>query len=123
MFVSPKLLWVDCIAALLAGMAVLSLSTWLSQLYVLPKEVLVGMGIANLAYGSFSYSLARRAHRPRSLLMLLIAANATWACLCSIAAAMLSETASVFGLAHLTGEGVFVGTLAALEWRERSRLA
>jgi hypothetical protein len=116
------LLWVDCGAALLAGVAVLLLSSWLSQLYAMPRELLVGMGVANLAYGTYSLSLARRARRPRSLLVLLVVANATWAALCGLAAVRLAGTASAFGLAHLVGEGLFVGGLAALEWRRRERL-
>ena len=116
------LLWVDCGAALLAGVAVLLLSSWLSQLYAMPRELLVGMGVADLAYGTYSLSLARRARRPRSLLVLLVVANATWAALCGLAAVRLAGTASAFGLAHLVGEGLFVGGLAALEWRRRERL-
>jgi hypothetical protein len=34
----------------------------------------------------------------------------------------LAGTASAFGLAHLVGEGLFVGGLAVLEWRRRERL-
>jgi hypothetical protein len=117
-----KLLWVDCGAALLAGAAVLSLSGWLSQLYALPQGLLVGMGVANLGYGTFSFSLARRARRPRPLIVLLVVANATWAVLCGLAAVLLAGTASAFGLAHLIGEGLFVGGLAGLEWRRRERL-
>jgi len=33
-----------------------------------------------------------------------------------------TDSASAFGLAHLIGEGVFVGGLAALEWGHRERL-
>jgi hypothetical protein len=80
------------------------------------------MGVANLAYGTYSGALARRARRPYALLVLLVVANATWAVLCGVAAVALAGTASAFGLAHLVGEGVFVGALAALEWRERERL-
>ena len=117
-----KLLWIDCGAALLAGLAVLSLSTWLGSLYALPRELLVAMGMVNLAYGAFSFSLARRARRPRSLIVLLVVANATWAVLCGIAAVRLAGVASAFGMVHLIGEGLFVGGLAALEWRHRAEL-
>jgi hypothetical protein len=113
---------VDCGAAFLAGLAVLSLSGWLSRLYVLPQGLLVGLGAVNLGYGAFSFSLARRARRPRSLIVLLVAANATWAGLCALAAVLLAGTASAFGLAHLVGEGLLVGGLAALEWNQRERL-
>jgi hypothetical protein len=117
-----KLLWIDCGAALLAGVAVLSLSTWLSQLYAIPRGLVVATGVANLAYGTFSLSLARRARRPRSLIVLLVMANAAWVVVCALAAVLLAGTASAFGLAHLIGEGLFVGGLAALEWNERERL-
>ena len=117
------LLWVDCGAALLAGTLVLALSGWLSELYALPRAFLLGMGAANVGYGAFSGSLARRDSRPPALIVLLVVANAAWAGLCALAAVGLATTASAFGLAHLVGEGVFVGTLAALEWRDRERLA
>ena len=116
------LLWVDCGAALLAGALVLPLSGWLSRLYALPQAFLAVIGVVNVLYGSFSFSLARRARRPRALIVALALANATWAALCFLAAARLAHTASAFGLAHLIGEGLFVGGLAALEWRERERL-
>ncbi len=117
-----QLLWVDCGAALLAGVTVVALSGWLSELYAVPRALLLGMGAANVCYGAFSGSLARRARRPRALIVLLVAANAAWAGLCGLAAVGLADTASAFGLAHLVGEGVFVGGLAGLEWRERERL-
>lgn len=100
----------------------LSLSEWLSQLYALPGDILVGIGVVNLAYGAFSFSLAMRARRPRTLIVLLVVANATWGGLCVLAAAVLTGTPSPFGLAHLVGEGVFVSGLAGLEWRQREQL-
>lgn len=117
-----KLLWIDCGAAALAGPTVLSLSAWLASLYALPHTLLVGMGIANLIYGTYSFALARRAVRPRPLILLLVAANAAWAVLCAILAARFAPSATPFGMAHLIGEGLFVGGLAALEWSRRDQL-
>jgi len=118
------LLWIDCGAALLAGVVVSLLSRWLSDLYDIHRGLIVAMGLANLAYGTFSLSLARRASRPRSLIVLLVAANAAWAGVCVLAAVLFARTASAFGLAHLVGEGLFVGGLAWLEWnRTAPRLA
>ena len=117
-----RLLWIDSGAALTAGMLVLALSAWLGDLYDLPRPLLLMMGVANLAYGMYSGMLALRERRPYGLLVLLVAANATWAALCALAAVSLADTISVFGLAHFVGEGAFVGTLAALEWRARARL-
>jgi hypothetical protein len=116
------LLWIDSGAGLLAGTGVLALSARLSDLYALPRPLLVAMGVANLAYGAYSGALASRARRPYGLIVLLVAANATWAGLCGLAAARFAGAATGFGLAHLLGEGLFVGGLAAVEWRVRARL-
>ena len=116
------LLWIDSGAALTVGVLVLSFAPWLSRLYGLPNAVVIGMGVANVAYGIYSFSLARRQTRPRSLLLLLVIGNATWAVLCMIAAAVASY-ATRLGLAQLLLESVFVGGLAALEWRHREVLS
>jgi hypothetical protein len=116
-------LWIDCAGGLIVGLAVLLLNTFLSDLYALPGVVVVIMGVANLAYGCYSLSLACRAERPRSLLVALVVANATWAAVCLIAATWFAGTATVFGLAHLVGEGVWVGGLAAVEWQQREQLS
>ena len=116
------LLHFDSAAGLAAGAFALALSGPLSALYALPRPLLLGMGAANLAYGTFSGTLARRARRPRALVHLLVAANAAWAALCWAAAVALAGRASAFGLAQLGGEGAFVGGLALLEWRRRERL-
>jgi hypothetical protein len=116
------LLWIDSSAGLTAGVVVIALSAWLSGVYALPRPMLVGMGVANLAYGTYSGTLARRACRPAGLLLLLVFANAAWAGVCGLAAVGFAGTASAFGLAHLLGEGLFVGGLAARAWRERERL-
>ena len=116
------LLWIDSGAALTAGIVVIGLSGWLSAIYELPRPLLVMMGVANLAYGTYSGLLARQTRRRYGSLVLLVVANAAWAAACGLAAASLADTLSVFGLAHFVGEGTFVGTLAALEWRARERL-
>ena len=54
----PSLLWIDSGAALTVGVLVLSFAPWLSRLYGLPTAVVIGMGIANVAYGLLSFSLA-----------------------------------------------------------------
>lgn len=115
-----KLLWVDCTAGLLVGLVVVSLSARLADLYAMPRALVVGMGAANVCYGTFSLSLAVRSHRPLSLVVLLVAANATWAMLCAVGACILWGTASYFGLAQLVIEGLFVGGLARLEWAGRA---
>ncbi len=114
---AKSLLWIDCSGGLIVGALVLAFSPWLSTLYALPVGFVIVMGAANLAYGGYSFSLARRAVRPRALLLLLVAANITWAVLCVLATALLAQEASPFGLAHLVLEGVYVGCLGLLEWK------
>lgn len=122
MRVTRSLLWIDSGAGLTVGILVLLLATWLSRLYGLPVSLVTAMGIANVCYGLYSFSLARRPVRPRALLLLLVAANATWALICVIAAAIVAPFATRLGVAQLLLEGVFVGALAALEWRHREAL-
>lgn len=119
-----NLLWVDCIGALAAGGLVLPLSGWLSGLYGFPLSFVVFLAIVNLAYGSFSLSLAIRPQRPLALVSLLAAANAAWGFLfCFGAAIGWASAASPWGLAHLIGEGIYVGGLGLLEWSSRHQLA
>lgn len=117
-----NLLWIDCTAAAIAGMAVLALSQWLSELQGLPRGLLIGIGIVNLLYGSCSFSLAIRARRPLGLIKALVVANGFWACVCLGLGLYFAATATGWGLVQLFGEAAFVGGLACLEWKWRHRL-
>ncbi|MCC6539604.1 MAG: hypothetical protein IT162_18780 [Bryobacterales bacterium] len=117
------ILWIDCGAAAVAGVAVLSLASCLSGWYRLPVGLIQCNGLVNLAYASYSFSLARRRHRPLWAIVLLAAGNLTWFAVCMAVAAHFASTASFFGLAHWAGEGGFVATLAAVEWTQRHRLS
>ncbi|MEM9673406.1 MAG: hypothetical protein ACFB15_30390 [Cyclobacteriaceae bacterium] len=117
-----NLLWIDCSAGALVGFVVVSASTWLSDLFQLPYDLVLLMGIMNLVYASFSFSLAIRSKRPKLMIIFLVVANLTWAVLCVRWAMIHFDTASFFGLAQLLGEALFVGGLAVLEWRYRDLL-
>lgn len=117
-----NILWIDCTAAALAGIAVLTFSGWLSVLYALPQGLLLFTGAVNLLYGSYSFTLAMRAIRPRSLINLLVLANLLWTVVCLGLAAVFGGSASLFGIGHLVGEAAFVGSLAILEWKWRDQL-
>lgn len=114
-----KLLWVDCIGGALAGVAVLSLSGWLSELHGLPRGLLLFTGTVNLFYGGYSFSLARRSRRPLVLLRVLVFANGAWACVCVGLLIAFGADVTPFGVLHLGGEALYVGGLAAFEWRWR----
>lgn len=118
-----NLLWIDCTAAALAGAVVLLLRDWLSTLQGLPASLLLFIGIVNILYACYSFTLATRAYRPRPMIIVLVAGNLGWAAVCLGLAMHFWPSATAWGLAHLVGEAVFVGSLAALEWRWRSDLA
>lgn len=86
----------------------LAFTAWLSELSALPIRRLIVMGVANVAYGTFAFSLARRRVRPRGLIVLLVAANALWAGLCAVTAILVASNASTWGVAQLLVEGVLV---------------
>ena len=117
-----KLLWVDGLAGLIAGVAMLLARIWLQEWYRLPMNLLLLNVAANLTYASYSLSLAMRTRRPKVLILLLIVANLMWAVLCLRWIFVYAGTASLFGLAHLLAEALFVGGLAGLEWRWREQL-
>lgn len=116
------LLWFDSRSGLAVGIGGLLLAGWLSGLYLIPRPLLMAMAAVNLAYGSYSGLLARRAVRPSGLILLLVIANAAWAVVCVALAIRLAPTASRLGLAVLVFEAAFVGGLALMEWRARHRL-
>ena len=117
-----QLLWVDCLAGFAVGVGVLLLSSWLSDLYQLPFRLIIFMGIANLTYASYSFSLARRTVRPIKLILLLAAANVFWAVVCLFLLALHRDSVSLIGAAVLVFEAVFVGGLGLLEYRWRDQL-
>jgi hypothetical protein len=121
-YLMRNLLWVDGTAGAIAGVLVLLLGGWLSRLHGLPVELLQLIGVVNLGYGSYSLALASRARRPFAAIVLLVAANAIWAVICLQWAVTYAGSATLFGMGHLVGEGIFVGGLAALEWRLREQL-
>lgn len=121
-FVRP-LLWIDCIAAALAGTLVLCFVDALANLYAIPHAWLRLIGAINLFYACLSGSLALRNKRPVRWIAALGIANGAWSMACIGIAMTAAGTATAFGMAHLLGEGAFVGTLALLEWRWRDRLA
>ncbi len=100
----------------------LLLVDWLATLYGMPTDLLVFIGVANMLYASYSLSLAIRRTRTPLMLNTLIVANGVWALVCIGLAVRWAGTASLFGMAHLLAEALFVGGLASLEWKWRGLL-
>ena len=117
------LLWIDCTAGGAVGALVLALHGWLSGLYGLPERFVFAMGIANLAYAAYSFSLARRRQRPEAAIRRLAGANVAWAAFLLAVVPAFAPQATAFGIATLVAEAAFVGGLGVVEWRNRARLA
>jgi hypothetical protein len=117
-----NLLWIDCSAGAAVGLLVLLFTAQLSHLQALPHALLLFMGAVNVLYASFSFFLATRSKRPMPLIKLLVVANGFWSLVCVCLAVAFTDTATVFGLGHLIAEAIFVGSLAAQEWKWRAQL-
>lgn len=112
-----SLLWFDCAAGGIAGVAMLALSGVLAPRFGVPHALLVTTALVNLAYGAFSYSLARQPKAPRRLVRALIVANFGWTVVCVGLAAVLAGPGSWLGAGFVLAEGLFVGVLAGFEAR------
>lgn len=117
-----RLLWIDCLGAFAVGAGVLALSAWLAPFLGLPLWFVIGEGLVNLAYGSFSYSLARRSSPPPRLVRRLALMNVAWGLMALGLAAVSYGTVTPFGTAHLAVNFAYVGGLGLMEWRSVSDL-
>lgn len=123
---TKRILWVDGLGGLVVGVLMLVVmllaGSWLSDTYGLPLGLLWTMTAANLAYGTYSTTLASRSRRPMALILLLVVANATWTVVCFRWTYLHWQASSWIAQAHLVGEGLWVGGLAWLEFRWRRDL-
>ncbi len=110
-----SILWFDCTAAAIAGVALLALAGVVSPWLGVPRAVLLLNGVVNLAYGAFSFSLARRPSPPRRWVQALVIGNVAWVAVCVVMAVRFARPGSFLGAGYLLAEGVFVGVLAAVE--------
>jgi hypothetical protein len=111
------LLWLDCAAAAIAGTAMLALAGLLAPLFGLPRAVVVFVGLVNVAYGAFSFSLARQPSPARARVRALVTANLLWVGVCVVMALYFASPGSWLGASYMLAEGFFVGTLATVEAR------
>lgn len=117
-----RILWVDWIGAAVVGMLTLLFCEWLSAIGGLPLRVLLVVGIANLVYALYSFSLCMLPDRSVRLIEALVLANLTWSLVCIVLLAGNWSMVTGAGIVHLGGEALYVGVLALVEWRNRERL-
>lgn len=117
-----KILWVDGLAGGVVGILMLLLREPLTKLYELPLTLVTFIAAANLTYASYSLTLARRAvinkTPSRRAIDVLVFANLLWAVVCVGMILAIHRQASLFGLAHIALEGMFVAALAVTEHRQ-----
>ena len=111
------LLWFDSAAAAIAGTATLALAGLLAPLFGLQRVVVVFIGLVNLAYGAFSFSLARQPSPARGRVRALVTANLFWVGVCVAMALYFAGPGSWLGASYMLAEGFFVGLLATVEAR------
>jgi hypothetical protein len=109
------LLWFDCAAAAIGGTATLALAWLLAPLFGLSRVVVVFIGLVNLAYGAFSFSLARQPSPARGRVRALVTANLLWVGVCVVMAIYFAGPGSWLGASYMLAEGFFVGLLATVE--------
>ena len=116
-----SILWLDAGAGFAVGVAVLALRAWVARLTGFPPGLVLLIGAANLAYASYSGTLALRASRgkvpSRRAIEVLVAANLMWSVVCVVIIAATVRFATPYGIAYVGLEGVFVAVLAAAEVR------
>lgn len=120
---SDRILWVDCLGALIVGCVVLSIYKLLSDWESLPTAIVFSMGIANLAYGSYSVFVTTRKPRPLLMVKILAIANMFWLIVCVAIATAFWQQMSFLGVLHLVGEGIYVAALGLTEWKWRMLLS
>jgi hypothetical protein len=118
-----RILWVDGLAGLAAGVLVLGLRHWLTALYGLPQRLVAVIGVANLVYGTCGLTLALWRRRRRAFVVTMAIANGSWAVGCVWLAIRFAHGATALGIATLLFEAAFVAALAVAEWRNRDALA
>ena len=118
-----RVLWVDGLGGLIVGFVVLVLHPWLSDIEGLPKRLVLFMALCNLAYGTYSTSLARRSMRSVRSVAVLAAANFAWLFVCLAIAYANRESITALGALHVVGEGLYVGGLGIVEWFLRRDLS
>lgn len=116
---ASRLPWIDGVAALTVGALLLLLRRVLVDFYGLSLELVTLIGMVNVVYAAPGLILGAVRRRPAWLLSGLIAANLAWAIACVAIATHVWSSASLFGLAQIIGEGLFVTCLAGLEARYR----
>lgn len=114
-------LWVDAVAGALAGIVLLTWRDSIASVFGFPVELVWFNAAANLAYASYSGTLATLTALdiapPRRALTMLVTANASWVAVCMGILSQVWSRGTAVGLGYVALEALFVGALAVVEYR------
>jgi hypothetical protein len=113
----------DGSAGLTMGMLLLVFVQAFSEIYSMPKNVILFLASANIFYGIYALLLAIRRERSTASVVTLSFANGFWAFVCLTLITLHFHIASFVGIAFLIGELLFVAFLATYEWKNRFLLS
>lgn len=112
-----KILWIDCLAALSAGLVLLIFKGNMSPFFNVPKSLLTTLMMVAFCYACYSFYLANHSSPPKILLKILVLGNSMYALVCLFLLASFYKTATVFGVIYFSIDVLIVGFLALWEWR------
>lgn len=112
-----KLLRFDAGAAAASGLTSSLFGGWMAHWFDLPRALLTTLACVSFVYALYSGSLAWRGLRSRTLLTVLVVANAAYAVVCCSLVLRFWDVANGWGVTYLLVEAGFVAALAAVEWR------
>ena len=118
-----NILHFDGSAGLIMGILLLGFVQWFSDIYSMPKNIILFLALANILYGIYALLLALRSERSTASVVTLSFANGLWAFVCSTLIVLHFHMASFIGIAFLIGEALFVAFLATYEWKNRFLLS
>ena len=91
----PHILWIDCLGAFAVGLLTLVFSKIISQIHILPYEIIIFFGVMNLVYGCYSIYLASRKNCSILQINMLSIFNVFWLPVCIYTYITFSEQISL----------------------------
>lgn len=120
---AKNILWIDSLGGLFAGTLVLLLRELVADWHHLPVMTVTFLAAANLVYGSYALTIALRKTRTAHAVAALAIANMCWPLVCTTLLCLNWSIVSWTAIAHLVGEGLYVGALGWIEWKMRNQIA
>jgi hypothetical protein len=113
-----KILWIDGLGALIAGIAVLSTRGILSGPFGLPERILLIQSVITIIYGTYSTTLAKNKIYSKKPIRVLAIANLMYVAFCMLLFMNNYYSTTVLGKVYFIAEAMYICGLAILEFRQ-----